>query len=158
MCAAYDLCIYIVFFICDCFCTFFFQTFFYLVLKRQRKWWMVPASINCIFHFCMRAVPKGLTFGLCLHCFTFVNCACFVLFSTSVRCHLVKSPEVTLCGWRGYKPPINKLSIKRQYKKCRCVGGRGTEKKGWELFGHELTVTLVTCRVDWVPLDTSTCL
>ena len=29
-----------------------------------------------------------------------------VLYSNSVRFHLAKSPEVTLCGWLGYKPSI----------------------------------------------------
>ena len=30
---------------------------------------------------------------------------------TRVRFEFVKSPEVTLCGWRGYKPSINKLLV-----------------------------------------------
>ena len=33
---------------------------------------------------------------------TFVKCVCFVLYSTSVRFDLGKSPEVTLCSWLGY--------------------------------------------------------
>ena len=41
-------------------------------------------------------------------CFTFVKCACFVLYSTCVRFDWVQSPAVTLCGWLGYKPSVNK--------------------------------------------------
>ena len=38
--------------------------------------------------------------------FTFVNCARFVLYSTYVRFDVVKTPEVTLCGRRGYTPSL----------------------------------------------------
>ena len=31
------------------------------------------------------------------------------MYSTSVRFDLVKSPEMTLCGWVGYKPSIKKI-------------------------------------------------
>ena len=36
-----------------------------------------------------------------------MSCACFALYSTCAKFELVKSPEVTLCGWWGYKPSIN---------------------------------------------------
>ena len=42
--------------------------------------------------------------------------ACSVLFSTCVRLSLVKSPEVTLCGWLGYKAPRNQLFFPAQGK------------------------------------------
>ena len=32
-----------------------------------------------------------------------------ICFCVCVRLEFVKSPEVTLCGWRGYKPSINTL-------------------------------------------------
>ena len=41
-------------------------------------------------------------------CFTLITCACFVLYSTSVRFDLVKISEVTL----GYKPSIYKSIYK----------------------------------------------
>ena len=42
--------------------------------------------------FFTRAIPKGVTFGVC-----FMLC----------NVHVCKSLEEILCGWRGYKPSIN---------------------------------------------------
>ena len=48
-------------------------------------------------------------------------CAYFVLYSTQcARFELVKSPEVTLCVWPGYKPSINKRITVCVYA-CVCV-------------------------------------
>ena len=45
-------------------------------------------------------------------------CACSVLYSTCATVVLVKSPEVTLCGYLGYnynyKPSINNNNINNQ--------------------------------------------
>ena len=49
-------------------------------------------------------MPKRLTFGLCLY--VLHKCNVHVLCCIE----LVKSPEVTLCGWRGYKPSINNIA------------------------------------------------
>ena len=65
--------------------------------NARPKWSIVLASPNFICHFYMRAIPKGLTFGLCLHVLYF-----------KCNVHVFKSPEVTLCGRWGYKPSINK--------------------------------------------------
>ena len=75
VCAAYaaiwhwwqPLGIYIVFSICDGFCPFLLGFFLNLVLKSQIETinGSLPASPNFICHFFTRAIPKGLTFGLC---------------------------------------------------------------------------------------------
>ena len=67
---------------------------------------MVPASPNFISQFLMRAIPKGLTFGLYVYVY--------------VMCMFCKSPEVTLCGLWGYKPSINMISI-QQHCVFHCV-------------------------------------
>ena len=51
---------------------------------------------------------KETNFQIMFIYLTFIKCACFVLYSTYVRFDLVKSPEVTLCGFWGNKPSINK--------------------------------------------------
>ena len=60
-------------------------------------------AVTCLLNYCTNQVSvsntQGTDFPIVLICFTFVQCACFVLYSTSVRMDLVKSPEVTLCGW-----------------------------------------------------------
>ena len=38
----------------------------------------------------------------------FFLCACFVMYSTSVRFASVKSPDVSLCGWLAFNKWINK--------------------------------------------------
>ena len=80
------------------FLSILFYNFCNLVLKRQSERSMVPASHNFICHLCTRAIPKGLgtNFQIILICFTFVKCACLVLYSTCVRFDLVKSPVLTL--------------------------------------------------------------
>ena len=64
-----------------------------LFVKRS----VVPASPNfiCLFY---ESNIEGTDFRIMFICFMFVKCACFVLFSTSVRFDLAKSPEMTLCG------------------------------------------------------------
>ena len=37
--------------------------------------------------------------------------ACINCYLTCVGFELVKSPEVTLCGWRGYKPSMDTIYI-----------------------------------------------
>ena len=48
---------------------------------------------------------EGTIFRIMFMCFTFVTCACFVLYSTCVRFEQVKSSEVTL--WRAVDRAIN---------------------------------------------------
>ena len=79
-----------------------------LALKRQTEMVNWYQHLLTLFAFFYENNTEGTTFRIMLICFTFVKCACFVLYSPSARFHLVKSPEVTLCGWLGYKPPINK--------------------------------------------------
>ena len=61
-----SLYIYTVFFICNCFCPFFWIIFFICYWNARPKQSMVPASLNFTCHVFMRAIPKGLTLGLCL--------------------------------------------------------------------------------------------
>ena len=67
----------------------------------------IPAPPNFIGYF-YESNTEGTNFGIMLICFMFVKCACFVLYSVCVRFDLVKSPEVTLYGWLGYTPSMNK--------------------------------------------------
>ena len=62
---------------------------------RNGQWYQNVLTVCAIFF--MRAIPKGQTFGLMFIRFMFVKCACFVLYSTSLRFDSVKSPEVILC-------------------------------------------------------------
>ena len=64
------ICIYIVFINCDCFCPFFYFIIFKknLISKRQTE----AVNGSSIFElylpfFFTRAIPKGLTSGLCLY-------------------------------------------------------------------------------------------
>ena len=50
--------------ICDCFCPFFFYNFLNLVLKRQIKTVRCQHLLTLFAIFFMRAILKGLTFGL----------------------------------------------------------------------------------------------
>ena len=79
---------------------FFLSVLFFiclnLVLKRQTERSMVPGSPNCISLFVSNT--EGTYYRLMFICFTFVKCACFILYSTSVRFDLVEIPEVILCG------------------------------------------------------------
>ena len=44
-----------------------------------------------------------------LHCdIIIIKCSKLLLYTAFVRFDLVKAAEVILCGWRGYKPSINK--------------------------------------------------
>ena len=49
-----------------------------MVLKCQTENGQWYQHLHTLFAFFMRAIPKGLTFGFW---FSFVKCACFVLFS-----------------------------------------------------------------------------
>ena len=92
-----------VFLICDCFCPFLKTVFLKLVLKRQTERSMVPSIVICLENNCFyKNNSEGTNFRINMFvCFMFVKCACVVLYSTSVRFDLVKSPEVTLCGLTG---------------------------------------------------------
>ena len=58
---------------CDCFCPVFIIFIFYLVLKCQIKI-VSGASISYYFAiFFTTAIPKGLTFGLCLYILRLCN-------------------------------------------------------------------------------------
>ena len=94
---------------------------------------------------------KGTNFRIKFICFTFVKCAYFVLYSTCVRFDLVKSPEVTLCGSRGYKPSINnnnnnnntqkiydqlwRLRFKQRWRILLLIAIRNT-KELWHVFSY----------------------
>ena len=60
---------------------------------------MVPASPNCsaIFFFIYKSNTEATNFRIILYVY--------------VMCMVCKSPEMTPCGWRGYKPSINKQII-----------------------------------------------
>ena len=81
----------------------FLSTFFFFFFKsgiempdRNSQWyWHLPTLFAFFFN---ESNTEGTSFWIMFICFTFVKCACFVLYSTSVRFDLVKSPEVTLCG------------------------------------------------------------
>ena len=80
---------------------------FNLVLKHQTEngqWYQHLLTLFAFFFY--ERNPEGINFRISFICFTFVKCACLVLYSTYVRFDWVKSPEVTLCGWLGYKPSI----------------------------------------------------
>ena len=85
----------------------FFKIWYWNVRTKR---WMVLESPSSICHFLREQyrIREGtkLRIMFIIH-FTFVKCACFVLYSICVRFDLVKSPEVTLCGWQGNKPSIN---------------------------------------------------
>ena len=69
-----------------------FYNFFNLILKRQTKM-VIGTSISYLYNllpFFMRAIPKGLT----------LDYVC--MFYVYVMCMFRKSPQVTLCSWRGY--------------------------------------------------------
>ena len=72
----WPLCIYIIFLICDCFCCILFFFFFFSGIEtpdRNSQWYQHLLTLFAIF---TRAIPKGLTFGLCLYVFMrFVPCA-----------------------------------------------------------------------------------
>ena len=57
------------------------------------------------------AMPKQTMSGLflCILCFLLHRLNAYYIW-TCVRRELVKSPEVTLCGWRGYKTSINNIN------------------------------------------------
>ena len=58
--------------------------------------------LTLVCHCFTRAIPKGLTFGLCLYVLRLCNMPCFVLYSNCARFEFVKSPaEMTLCGLTG---------------------------------------------------------
>ena len=89
--------IYISFLICEC-------AFFYYFCKsdietpdRNGQWYQHLLTWLAFFFFLR-------DFRIMFICFTFSKCACFVLYSTCVKVDPVKSPEVTLCSWGGYKP------------------------------------------------------
>ena len=88
----------------------FFYNVFNLVLKWQTETvneWYQPL-LTLFGHFFARAIPTGLTFGLCLGVLR--SCNVHVLYYIQLVLDLnfiVKSPEVTLRGWLGYKPSRN---------------------------------------------------
>ena len=82
--------VYIVFLIWDRFCLVFYiyiYFFFNLVLKRQ--------------------IETETNFRIMFICSTFNVHVLYILYSPCVRFEFVKSPEVNLSGWWGYKPSIN---------------------------------------------------
>ena len=81
-----------VFLICDCFCPLLLLFFliWYSNIRPQQS--MVPASPDFICHFFHESNTEGINFGIMFIYLTIVQCSCFVLYSTSVRIDLVKSP------------------------------------------------------------------
>ena len=79
------------------FLSILFYNFFTLVLKRQteRQCYQHLLTLFVIFY---HSNTEGTNCWIMFISFTFVKCACFVLYSTSVRFDLVKSTEVTLCS------------------------------------------------------------
>ena len=71
-----------------------------MVLKHKTET-VNGISISYLYlPFLYESNTKGTNFQIRFICFTFVKCACFVLYSTfSVRFDLVKSPEVTDPVW-----------------------------------------------------------
>ena len=63
----------------------------------------VCVCVSLFYVLFTRAILKGLAFGLCLYVLRLCNV--HVLYR--IQLELVKSPEVTLCGWLGYKPARN---------------------------------------------------
>ena len=81
------------------------EPFWYWNTDLNGQWYQHLFTLFAIFY---ESNTEVTNFWIMLICFMFVKRACFVLYSTSVGFELVKSPEVTLCGWLGNKPSINK--------------------------------------------------
>ena len=100
----WPLYIHRVFLICDCFCAFFFLFLFLQsdteTADRNGQWYQHLLTLFASYY---ENNTEGTNFRIMFICFTFVKCACFVLYSTCVRFSLVKSPEATLYGSRGSK-------------------------------------------------------
>ena len=62
---------------------------------RNGQWYQHLLTLVPLF-FCSNT--EGTNFRFMFICFTFVKCACFVLYSTCASPDLVKSREVTLLG------------------------------------------------------------
>ena len=86
----------------------------WILLAALVTWHESPTVSNSTFlsFFFNESNTEGTNFRIVFICFTFVKYACFVVvYSTSVRFDLVKSPEVTLCCLLRYEPSINNNTI-----------------------------------------------
>ena len=68
---------------------------------------MVPASPNFISIF-YHSDTEGTNFRICLYVLRLCDVHVLYCFQLVQYLNFVKSPEVTLYGWMGYKPSINK--------------------------------------------------
>ena len=70
----------------------------------------LPASPNCMSLFIFtRAIPKGITFRLRLYAFRlYIMCVFCIVFNLCETWTCEQKPAMTPCGWRGYKPSVNK--------------------------------------------------
>ena len=96
LCANY--CYIIIYIFCaDCFCPFFFIIFYtwYWNARPNGQWYQHLLTLFAIF---CESNTEGTYFWIMLINFTFVECACFVWYSTSVRLDLVWGDPVRLTG------------------------------------------------------------
>ena len=92
-----------------CLLMFFVNWYWSIRLKGQR-YQNVPAVL--LLH--TGTMPKMFLFVV-VYCFWMLNGFFYV---TCVRFEFVKSHEVNLCGWRSYKPSINKQTIGLREVNC----------------------------------------
>ena len=78
----------IVFLICNCFCLFFYKR----VLKRQTETVSGTSITKLYLPLITRAIPKGLTFGLC--CISFIVCILYTNKKLIVIQHNPKSHKL----------------------------------------------------------------
>ena len=74
---------FIVFLICDCFCPFYYFIFVKSGIEMQDRndqWYQHLLTLFAIFYV-LRAIPKGLTFGLCLYVYVYVMCMFCIVFN-----------------------------------------------------------------------------
>ena len=98
---------------------------------------MVPASPN-LFAILYKSNTEGTNFRM-LVCCAFMWCACFVLYSTCATFELVKSPEVTLCGWLGYKPTINNNNNNTNNNNNPCIEASDSTFR-WTQFADQVVL------------------